>query len=374
MSIIDTVLAVLGKVVLLVIMLGSFITGADTQPTPTTPVPVEFATSTPTTVTATTTSATAKPAVAASTPAKSTTPATPVKPAPAPSPVAVITKPQEQINTETRASLVNILCLSQVGLNGISGSGVIVDSRGVILTNAHIGQYFLLKNYLTPSNVDCVVRTGSPAQSMYRAKLLYLPPAWVATNASQLKAIQATGTGENDYAFLMITGRTDPAAALPSSFAAIAMEAGYPDIGDPMLLAAYPAGFLSGQIIEKSLYASSALAYVTQLFSFDDTQHVDLFSIGGSVVSQAGSSGGAVVRASDGKLAGIIVTATSAASTDERDLRAISVSHIDNSLVTGGKGGIVELLSGDINAKSIDFNASVAPGLTAQLEAVLKGN
>lgn len=374
MYIVETILAALGKAVLFIVALGSLVTGTTSAPAhPNTPVVfMDTATTTPAVVAATSTPSTPKSAAAA--PKKEAA----VTSAPVTTPKATSTplvrKPQEQINTETRASLVNILCLPQIGLKGISGSGVIVDSRGVILTNSHIGQYFLLKDYLTPGNVDCVVRTGSPAQSTYTAKLLYLPPAWVAANASQLTAIQASGTGENDYSFLLITGRTDPAAALPTSFTAVAMEAGYPDIGDPMLLAAYPAGFLSGQIIEKSLYASSAFAYVTQLFSFDDTQQVDLFSIGGSVVSQAGSSGGAAVRATDGKLAGIIVTATSAASTGERDLRAISTSHIDKSLIAGGQGGILGLLSGDIAAKATLFNTKVAPGLTAQLQAVLKGN
>lgn len=379
MHIVETILALCGKAILFVMALGALITGSAPAPTETqAPVPVVF------TDTATTTA----PSEATSTPAAKPTTTKPTAAAPqtttssapvaAPNPVSPTTPsptvPPEQINTNTRAALVNILCLPQVGLKGISGSGVLIDDRGVILTNSHIAQYFLLKDYLTANNVDCVVRTGSPAQSTYRARLLYLPPVWIAAHASQLTAVQATGTGENDYAFLLITGRTDPAASLPTSFSHLAMEAAYPDIGDSMLLAAYPAGFLSGQIIEKSLYASSAFAYVTQLFSFDDAQKVDLFSIGGSVVSQAGSSGGAAVRATDGKLAGIIVTATTAATTGERDLRAISISHIDNSLVAAGQGGIRGLLSGDITAKAADFNAKVAPGLTAQLQAILKGN
>ena len=32
-------------------------------------------------------------------------------------------------------------------IKAISGSGVIIDSRGVILTNAHLAEYFLLKDY-----------------------------------------------------------------------------------------------------------------------------------------------------------------------------------------------------------------------------------
>ena len=285
------------------------------------------------------------------------------------------TKSQEQINEETRDALVNILCLPQTGLStGISGSGVIVDGRGVILTNAHIAQYFLLRDYLQPGNVTCTVRTGSPAQAMYTATLLYLPPAWVAANAAQLKSAQAVGTGEQDFAFLLITGRTDPAAALPPSFPHLAMDRAYADIGDPMLLAAYPAGFLGAETVQKSLYASSAIAYVTQLFSFSASKNIGLFSVGGTVVSQGGSSGGAAVRLRDGTLAGIIVTETPAATTGERDLRALALSHIDDALTASGNGGIVGLLMGDLSAKAAVFNTTIAPSETALLEAVLKGN
>ena len=293
---------------------------------------------------------------------------------PLPSPTTP-TKSQEQINTETRAALVNILCMPQTGLSsGISGSGVVVDSRGVILTNAHVAQFFLLRDYLQPGNVSCVVRVGSPAQERYTATLLYLPPAWVAENASQIKAAQATGTGEQDFAFLLITGRTDPSAALPATFPHLAMDRTYVDIGEPMLLAAYPAGFLGNESVQKNLYISSAIAYVTQLFSFNSAKNVDLFSIGGTVVSQGGSSGGAAVRLTDGKLAGIIVTETVAATTGERDLRALSLAHIDNTLIASDKGGIVGLLVGDLAAKAAAFNTQVAPSETALLEAVLKGN
>lgn len=327
--------------------------------------------------------ATTTPVAAASTPTTSAPaqkPATPAPAAPAPQQTPVQQAPapsktQEEINTEARGALVNILCLSKAGINGISGSGIVIDSRGIILTNAHIAQYFLLRNYIAPNNVECTIRVGSPAERRYTARLLYLPPAWVAANASELKSSQATGTGEHDYAFLLITGRTDPTAALPSSFARVEMENAYPDIGDPMLLAAYPAGFLSSEIIERSLYASSAVTYATQLFTYDgDTSKVDLFSIGGTVVSQGGSSGGAVLRLSDGQLAGIIATATQGSETSKRDLRAITLSHIEKSLIAQGKGGIATLLAGDVSAKAAEFNAQVAPGLTAQLEAVLKGN
>ncbi len=141
-----------------------------------------------------------------------------------------------------------------------------------------------------------------------------------------------------------------------------------------MLLAAYPAGFLSSQIVQKSLYISSAIAYVTQLFSYDTPNKVDLFSIGGSVVSQGGSSGGAAVRLRDGKLMGLISTATNGASTENRDLRAISLSHINNSLAASGEGGMIALLWGDVASKAAIFASTTGAAEKRILEKTLKGN
>ena len=373
MNILQTLFDTLAGIVLSFLLFwGSFIPGLQLHAV-TAPQAVEF----PTAPTATTTSGTKpeeKNGLVEAQPTRGpfSPPVLPKQVLPKP---VIPTKSQEQINEETRAALVNILCLPQIGLStGISGSGVVVDSRGVILTNAHIAQYFLLRDYLQPDNVTCTVRTGSPAQAMYTATLLYLPPAWIAANAAQLKAAQAVGTGEQDFAFLLITGRTDPTTTLPAAFSRIEMDRGYADIGEPMLLAAYPAGFLGAETVQKSLYASSAIAYVTQLFSFSASKNVGLFSVGGTVVSQGGSSGGAAVRLRDGTLAGIIVTETSAASTGERDLRALALSHIDDALIASGNGGIVGLLMGDLSAKAAAFNSQIAPSETALLEAVLNGN
>src|SRR5581483_7670669 len=73
----------------------------------------------------------------------------------------------ETVNATLRSSLVNILCTTVGGglFRPISGSGVIIDTRGVILTNAHVAQFFLLKDYPFKNNIQCVVRTGSPAQA-----------------------------------------------------------------------------------------------------------------------------------------------------------------------------------------------------------------
>ncbi|HEX2615611.1 MAG TPA: hypothetical protein VHL10_08955, partial [Nitrososphaera sp.] len=90
-----------------------------------------------------------------------------------------------------------------------------------------------------------------------------------------------------------------------------------------------------------------------------DPTHVDVISLGGTVVSQGGSSGGAVVRTYDGKLAGIVATATAGETTAERDLRAITIGYINRNLFDVGKGGIVEFLSGDLQKLAADFASTL---------------
>lgn len=317
--------------------------------------------------------------IGTTTPAKNVaTSPTPTASKPVSKPVAqsaalpAVTITADALNEQTRGAIVNILCMTQGGgVRPISGSGVFIDTRGIILTNAHVGQYFLLKDYPKQNNVDCVIRTGNPAQPKYHATLLYLPPSWINKNASQLVAEQAKGTGEDDYAFLLVTGTTG-SAPLPLSFPALAMTTAEPITGDAAFLAAYPAGFLDGMSIEKNLYQTSAYATVKELYTFGEGRDIDLVSIGGTIVSQGGSSGGATVRASDGKLEGIISTAISADTTAERDLRAVTLAHIERSLIKNGQRGIAALLSALPSDTAATFNATIAPSERETLIKVIE--
>jgi len=322
-------------------------------------------------ITDSTVAATTSPAL----PAQKKSAAAKPAPVPVPQPQAVVVPQQpaispEALNAEARAAVVNILCTTKYGgsFEPISGSGVIIDSRGVILTNAHVAQFFLLHDYPTPDNINCVIRTGSPAQAQYTATLLYISPLWILNNAKEIITPEPMGTGENDYAFLLITGRTDPLAALPSSFPYIPISNADQKIGDQILLASYPAGLLGGIDIQTSLYLTSAYAQVQELFVFDfSDQWIDLFSVPGTVVSQGGSSGGAALRAMDGTLAGIIVTSTAATTTAGRDLRAISIAHIEHSLMAQNIAGFPAILTQNLTTEATDFNTKTAPLLRQKL-------
>lgn len=273
------------------------------------------------------------------------------------------------INEVTREALVNVFCTTKSGgsFKPTTGSGVIIDERGVILTNAHVAQYYLLEDYIVEDFVSCVIRTGSPAKPLYIAKPIFISPSWINTNANNIIQQEPKGTGEDDYALLLITERTDSTKTIPETFPFVSplYNSGNITTGDNVLLAGYPAGFLSGIVISKSLYISSAVTQIMELFTFKEGT-LDLFSIGGSVVAQQGSSGGAVVN-DQNELLGIIVTSTVADTTGDRDLRAITIAHINRSFMKDTGFDLQTLLSGDIQAEADAFNENIAPILTQAL-------
>jgi S1-C subfamily serine protease len=270
----------------------------------------------------------------------------------------------DQINSLTRNTLVNIFCTSQSSdlFSSASGSGVVISGSGVILTNAHIAQFLLLKDFNGQKNsISCIIRTGSPAYSAYNIKLVYISPTWIKDNSKVITEQDPTGTGEHDYAFLKITSRVD---GTPVTDKIPYMPVNISDsmnVGDNALLASYPAGFLGSIDIEKDLYQSSAIAQIHTLYTFA-TDTVDLISVPGTVVSQKGSSGGAVVN-SNGELIGIITTSSDEDSTDARDLRAITTGYINRDLINTA-GTDLKTLLGNADSASDIFNQTIAPTLT----------
>lgn len=304
-----------------------------------------------------------------------TAPIVPPTPEPAPQ---VKVQPQiaivpSDLNSKARASVVNIFC--NIGgsgsLNPISGTGIIIHPSGIVLTNAHVGQFFLLRNYPTKNNIDCLLRTGNPAKPTYTAELLYFPLEWMKQNAEKIIQESPIGTGERDYSFLYITGTIDN-SALPVSFPYLSPYIGDVfSLNDEILLAGYPAGFIDGITVQMNLYISSAFGKITEIFTFKDGGGADLISVPGTIISQRGASGGASVRTSDGKLVGLITTATTATETSQRDLRAITLAHIDRSLTEDTGRNLNSLLTNDPQAMARIFNLTVAPTLTKMLLKVL---
>lgn len=247
-------------------------------------------------------------------------------------PVLILPPPDfETINKKAREVIVNILCTTNGNsLSPVSGTGVIVGQSGLILTNAHIAQYLLLKDFGRKDAVECVGRTGSPAYPRYNLELVYISPIWVKNNKSLLKEQNPQGTGENDFAFLRITNNIDN-SLLPEGFKYIPMNVvEIINLDDPVLLISYPAGFLGGISILQGLNITSAITTVREVFTFK-TDTIDLISVPGTVVSQKGSSGGAVIDKFS-TLIGLISTSSDGDTTDKRDLRAITLGYINRTM------------------------------------------
>jgi hypothetical protein len=281
-------------------------------------------------------------------------------------PTQVATSPLT-LNDEVRGAVVNILCNAQNTVSPISGSGILIDPRGIILTNAHVAQFFLLRNYPVPGNVNCIIRAGSPAKPLYTAELLFLSPSWIRDNADEIAKTNPTGTGEGDYALLRITGAVNLSTALPAAFPYVKLDTGsIPEIDGAVLLAGYPAGFLDGITIETNLYAVSSFASIHGIYTFG-TNTEDLISVGGTPVAQKGSSGGGVVDVASGKLVGVLVTSTDAATTGARDLRAITLAHINRSLGVYSGTTLETFLESNLVEKASLFNLTTAPTLRQML-------
>jgi hypothetical protein len=278
-----------------------------------------------------------------------------------------------EINDLARGALVNIICTTKQGglLQPITGSGMIIDERGVVLTNAHIGQYYLLKDLFVEDFLECFIRQGSPAINAYKAELLFISSSWIKENYKKIATSNPKGTGENDFALLIINESTNPSVPLPQKFPFVFpdlrnME---PEVGDSVIVAGYPAGFLGGQTIQKDLHAVSTVTQVKEVFTFTENS-LDLFSVGGNIAAQKGSSGGGVVGFNK-RLLGIVVTASDATQTDDRDLRAITLSHINKSIQKDTGSDLNNYLFGNLLQKSLQFREVVAPDLEKLLEGAL---
>ncbi len=337
----------------------------------------EVATSTPPipfALSATTTVATAS----TSTPPKKSPPkATKPSPQPAaPAPVAT-SAASEAPSTQSaigsldltasalRGALVNIVCYAPAGsrIRSISGTGVIIDPKGIILTNAHVAQSFLLAK----EGVGCSIRTGGPAKTAYKASLLFISPAWVTAHASLLTQASATGTGEFDFALLGITqSATD--TPLPSSFSFVPLAVSAPAVGTPVVIASYGAQFLAATQIQTALFPTIVFGSVKDVFTFG-TNTVDILALGGSAAAQEGSSGGGVADM-NGLLVGTITTSTIEGDTSTRSLNAISATYVRSDYATEAGQSLSTLLAQPISLSVAQF-APQAQALTHILTAQL---
>lgn len=276
------------------------------------------------------------------------------------------------LNTLARAAVVNIFCKTKSG-DAASGSGVVIDDRGIILTNAHIAQYFLLDTFKGVDFITCNIRTGSPAKNTHKGELLYLSSQWIEEHADEINKNNPRGTGENDYALIRIIPSENKNTEATSTPIFKTLKPAYGGKGidkeEPILLASYPAGFLGSESINKNLWLISSFSSIKEIYRFSESSvvPVDIFSIHGTIGTQEGSSGGAIVNTQNGELLGLAVTRSAGVTTEERDLFVLTLQYINTDIKADLQKTLEEFLMSDVGAYQEWFNANVRPRLKERL-------
>lgn len=243
------------------------------------------------------------------------------------------------------AATVNLYCRITAGktIMTMSGSGVFIDTRGVILTNAHVAQFFLLPEDSGRATADCAVRTGTPAVTTYKAAVLYISPQWLFDNVEKMSEDVQRGTGENDFALLYITEAKTGAATEP--FPAVSFTTTDAlSVHDEVTVAGYPSENVPLSDVRKGLAQVAATSTITNIRDFMWNAQ-DVLTIAASALGAQGVSGGPVVD-TDSTLIGI------ATAKSDRVLRAISLPYIDRSIYRDTGISLRTLLSGNFQLRN----------------------
>lgn len=297
---------------------------------------------------------------------------TPVTPTPTIPPTAPIAPPATEkkvtLDTSTESTIANtvvsIICMRYNGnkIHLTNGSGVLISSQGVVLTNSHVAQMFLLKD----KGYDCSIRRENIPTYGFKAVPLYINEDWVEDNFLAITNPSPVGTGENDYALLLITANTNPALSLPRSFPAATLNTASEaaKIGDDITVAGYPGIQTNDFNIATQASLKTDKTTIKNVFTLDRIT-VDVFATRDTPVARRGASGGGVFE--DNELIGTIVTTSPGTSPTSLVINALTLDYINRDLKDATGKTLKETLNGNLTEQAASFGSSVAPRLTELL-------
>lgn len=280
------------------------------------------------------------------------------------------------LNQVVEDALVNIYCQykTEKYIRTTTGTGFFINQKGVILTNAHVAQFLLLKNTKdVVDDVECVVRSGNPAEPKYEAELLYISPKWIFDNSEVITDESPVGTGERDYALLYVSKSTDN-SPLPIRFPAISVDTNLLSRSvenTSVITAGYPAEALFKYGADAKLAPVTAPTSIGLLYTFG-SNYADLFSISESPVGEQGASGGPIATNDTHRVIGLIVTKGDPETEGEHSLRAITLSYVDRTITEETGYSLTQNMQGDLALRGAVFKKAMVPFLASILEEELR--
>ena len=220
-------------------------------------------------------------------------------------------------------AVIQIFCRTEQSI--FSASGIIVNERGLVLTNVHVVE--IIKK---AGEANCVARHGNPADTFSKIQIIY--------EADAATKIPGTEVPKQDFAFLKLIDPTAPFTSAPIDLTVV-------ERGTTVFTLGYPSEFL------QSIAASSNSSLVFSTLRIDDYGDIDgnletaeAYISHGGIVLQQGSSGTALFARS-GKVVGIIFATTKGATTADREGIALMTSYIDSILRLGTGQGLMDFIT-----------------------------
>lgn len=238
---------------------------------------------------------------------------------------------KDKYATNPAQALVNIFCSQKISTsssNGkistlrrtITGSGILINKDGSVLTNAHVAQFPLLSE--KNKNVTCLARYGNPAIGSLPMKVAFISPEWIKTYGQYVNTEGIPQSGKSDFAIIKLVLDNNN-LLLPIKIEDSLIK---PSVGASVTAVAYPADILGKKGINSSLILEKEKLSLQKIYSVGTVQN-DVLETGPTSIGQKGSSGGALVNDSD-KLIGVISMITGSS----KNIRAMSTDHIDAEL------------------------------------------